>query len=59
LAFGSGHDIYVCDDCSTNTNNFTNVGSSFENNTTIDSKVLFDGAYNFTVEEIEVLAAHK
>jgi hypothetical protein len=59
LAFGSAHDIRVYDNCSTNTNNYTNFGYSFENNTKIDSKVLFDGAYNFTVEEIEVLVALK
>jgi hypothetical protein len=48
LAFDSPHDIYVCDNCSTNMNNSTNVGTSFEN-TKIDSKVLFDETYNFTV----------
>jgi hypothetical protein len=58
LAFG-GHDIYVSDNCSTNTSNYARVGISFENNTKIDSQVLFDGALYFTVDEIEVLVAHK
>jgi hypothetical protein len=59
LSFGGGHDIYVCDNCSTNTSNCTDFGNSFENSTKIDSKIFFDGAYNFTVEEIEVLVALK
>jgi hypothetical protein len=59
LAFGGNHDIAVFDNCSTNTNNYANIGTSFENNTKIDSQVLFDGALYFTVEEIEVLVALK
>jgi hypothetical protein len=59
LAFGGGHDICLSDDCDTKTNSYTNFNVSFENSTKIDSNVLFDGAYNFTVEEIEVLAALK
>jgi hypothetical protein len=55
LAFGDGHDLYVCDNCNSTNNNYTNIRSTFENNTGIDGKLVLDGAYNFTVHEIEIL----
>jgi hypothetical protein len=55
LVFGN-HAICIWDNCDTNTSCYTNVTQGFENPTGIESRVLFDGAYNFTVSEIEVLS---
>jgi hypothetical protein len=54
VAFGCGHDIRVNDNCNTVKSSYTNVGVTFENRTGIDGKVVLDGEYNFTVQEIEV-----
>jgi hypothetical protein len=51
----NGHcDIAVQDNCNTATNNFTNLGGSYMNDTGIDGNCVFTGEYNFTVKEIEV-----
>jgi hypothetical protein len=55
LAFG-GHAICVLDNCNTNTSCYTVIENGFENTTGIGGRLLFDGAVNFTVDEIEVLA---
>jgi hypothetical protein len=52
--FSSNGDIGVFDNCNTSTSNCTNFGSSYVNDTGIDGKLVFTGAYNFTVKEIEV-----
>jgi hypothetical protein len=31
VAFGSGHDISIYDNCNTITNSYTNVGAAFDN----------------------------
>jgi hypothetical protein len=56
LAFGYAHDLCVWNNCDQNTASYTNIRNSFENDTGIGSTVLFDGASNSTVEELEVLA---
>jgi hypothetical protein len=43
----------VYDNCNT-TNNYTNLGGCYVNDTGIDGKLVFTGEYNFTVKEIEV-----
>jgi hypothetical protein len=55
IAFGGGCDLCFYDNCNSATTNYTNFGSTFENNTGIDGKLVLDGAYNFTVREIEIL----
>jgi hypothetical protein len=55
LAFGSAYDIYVCDNCNSNTSSYTDVGTTFENRTGINGKMVLTGEYNFTVRELEVL----
>jgi hypothetical protein len=52
--FSSNCDIAVYDNCNTATNNFTNLGGSYVNDTGIDGNLVFTGEYNFTVKEIEV-----
>jgi hypothetical protein len=54
-AFGNADDLYVCNNSNTEKNSYTNIGSTFENDTGIDGKLFMDGEYNFTVQEIEVL----
>jgi hypothetical protein len=51
----SGHcDLSVQYNCNTSTNNSTNLGGSYVNDTGIDGKLVFTGEHNFTVKEIEV-----
>jgi hypothetical protein len=51
----AGHwDMAVQTNCNTPTSNYTNIGSSYLNETGIDGKLVFTGEYNFTVKEIEV-----
>jgi hypothetical protein len=52
--FGSAHDILVSDVCNQNANSYTNLGTSYVNDTGIDGKQVLAGAYNFTVKDIEV-----
>jgi hypothetical protein len=52
--FGSNHDICVCDGCNTSTNNYTNLGGGYSNDTKLDGRQVFTGESNFTVKEIEV-----
>eukprot|EP01125_Pyxidicula_operculata_P001427 TRINITY_DN1131_c0_g1_i6.p1 TRINITY_DN1131_c0_g1~~TRINITY_DN1131_c0_g1_i6.p1 ORF type:complete len:448 (-),score=126.73 TRINITY_DN1131_c0_g1_i6:194-1537(-) len=51
--FGGGHDIYVSDNCNSNSSSYTNFPSSYTD-TTSKGKNLFTGNYNFQVSEIEV-----
>jgi hypothetical protein len=52
--FGSGNDIYVADGCNANSSSFTNLGTTFTNDTGIDGTLVFTGESPFTVKEIEV-----
>jgi hypothetical protein len=52
--FSSNYDIAVFDNCNTATNNFTNLGGSYVNDTGIDGNLVFTGEYHFTVKEIDV-----
>jgi hypothetical protein len=52
--FPSNNDMVVYDNCDNTTNNFTNLGGSYMNDTGIDGRLVFTGEYNFTVKEIEV-----
>ena len=54
--FGGGQDIYICDKCNANNNNYSNSNSTYELPSDTDGKVYFAGAPNFTVKEIEVYA---
>jgi hypothetical protein len=53
LIFGNGHDLYVVDNCNASSSP-SNLNGSFENTTQINGQCVLDGAYNFTVQEIEV-----
>jgi len=52
--FGGGHDLYIADKCNTVNYSYSNIGTSFIVPTNYDAKCILAGAYNFTVEEIEV-----
>jgi hypothetical protein len=52
--FDGNLDMGVRDNCSTSTNNWTNLGGSYVNGTGIDGKLVFTGELYFTVKEIEV-----
>jgi hypothetical protein len=52
--FGSGNDIRVADGCNANSNSFTNLGTTFTNDTGIDGTRVFTGERHFTVKDIEV-----
>jgi hypothetical protein len=52
--FGSNCDISVHDACNINTNNYTNLGGGYRNDTGITGQEVFTGEYNYTVKEIEV-----
>jgi hypothetical protein len=52
--FSSNRDIAACDNCNTTTNNWTNLGGSYVNDTGIDGRHVFTGEYNFKVKEVEV-----
>jgi hypothetical protein len=52
--FYRNNDILVQDACNTATNNFTNLGGAYTNDTGIDGTEVFTGECYFTVKEIEV-----
>jgi hypothetical protein len=52
--FYGNSDMAVCDNCNTATDNWTNLGGSYVNDTGIHGKLVFTGEYTFTVKEIEV-----
>jgi hypothetical protein len=47
-------DIYVFNNCNTNTSSGTYLGYSYTNNTGLDGKTFFTGSDRFQVKEIEV-----
>jgi hypothetical protein len=49
-----GNDIGVSDNCNTNNDSNIYFGHSYTNDTGLDGKVVFTGAQNFQVKEIEV-----
>jgi hypothetical protein len=46
--------IYVCDNCSTNTFSSTFLGRTYTNDTGLNNDIVFTGSSNFRVKEIEV-----
>jgi hypothetical protein len=52
--FGGGYDIYVSDNCNTNTNSQTGLGSTYSSDTGLKLSIVFTGSGNFQVKEIEV-----
>jgi hypothetical protein len=52
--FGSGHDIFIANECNATSENYTNFGHSYVNDTGIDGKQVLLGEYAFTVKEVEV-----
>jgi hypothetical protein len=52
--FGHNSDIRVDDHCNAPDRNYTNLGSSFVNDTGIDGRQVFAGEHKFTVKELEV-----
>jgi hypothetical protein len=47
-------DIYVFDNCNTNTNSYTELGNTYTNNTGLIAQIVFAGSWKFQVAEIEV-----
>jgi hypothetical protein len=56
--FGGGHDFQISSNSNTTTSNYSNFGSSYNNDTGCDGKTSLAGAYNFTVKELEVFHLH-
>jgi hypothetical protein len=54
--FGSHYDIRVWNDCDQTTQNYTNLGGSYTNDTGIADVQVFTCEYHFQVREIEVFA---
>jgi hypothetical protein len=54
--FGTGHDIYVANNCDQNTSSYTHLGYAYKNDAGIAGKQVFTGEYNFQVKEIEVFS---
>jgi hypothetical protein len=52
--FGRGHDLYVCNECQTSKSSYTNLGSSYNNDTGLSSTVVFTGGQCFQAKEVEV-----
>jgi hypothetical protein len=52
--FGHGHDLHVCDECHSSTGSYARLGYAYANDSGISEYLVFTGAQNFTVEEIEV-----
>jgi hypothetical protein len=54
--FGDGFssDMFVSDNCNTNTGSWTQLGRSYINDTELNNQIVFTGSLYFKVEEIEV-----
>ena len=52
--FGGGHDIYISDNCNTNTKSYSNGDYTYELPSGVNTGTYFAGSSNFTVKEIEV-----
>jgi hypothetical protein len=51
-----GFDLYVADNCNTNTSSYTSLGTGYVNDTGITATAVFTGEQFFMVKEIEVFA---
>jgi hypothetical protein len=47
-------DMFVSDNCNTNSGSFTSLGAAYANDTGLDDETVFTGSENFQVKEIEV-----
>jgi hypothetical protein len=54
--FGGGNDIHVVDRCNENTKSYTNLGTSYRNDTGLNGTEVFTGEQYFQVKEIEVFS---
>jgi hypothetical protein len=54
--FGSGHGLYIANNCDQNTSSYTVLGSGYTNDTGIAGNQVFAGQQNFQVKEIEVFS---
>ena len=57
--FGHGYDLYIADQCNTNTNSYSNLGKIYElpvsyTYGTTETKSLLAGSFRFKVDEYEV-----
>jgi len=61
--FGGGHDIYISNNCDSNSTSYSNVGYTYSldgySYGSNDAKNFLAGSYNFTVTDIEVFALKK
>mmetsp|Transcript_7087 Transcript_7087/g.6342 ORF Transcript_7087/g.6342 Transcript_7087/m.6342 type:complete len:127 (+) Transcript_7087:1231-1611(+) len=54
-SFGGGHDLYISDNCNTNNGCYSNFNHTYDaKDQSGNNQSALAGAYNFTVEEIEV-----
>jgi hypothetical protein len=53
--FGNGYDIIVYDQCQSSTRSYSNVGTTYVNDTEIAATQVLTGSQYFTVKEIEVV----
>jgi hypothetical protein len=47
-------DIWISDNCNTNTDSYSNLGLSYANDTCLGGQTVLTGSRDFTVKEIEV-----
>ena len=57
--FGGGHDIYISNNCHTNTNSYSNLGHSYLPPNgyaygSVQARAVFAGSYKFRCDEYEV-----
>eukprot|EP01091_Cochliopodium_minus_P005578 TRINITY_DN15484_c0_g1_i1.p1 TRINITY_DN15484_c0_g1~~TRINITY_DN15484_c0_g1_i1.p1 ORF type:complete len:384 (-),score=79.88 TRINITY_DN15484_c0_g1_i1:71-1222(-) len=56
--FGGGNDIYISDNCNSNSNSYSNLGHSYSGCPhkfeSVEAKTFLCGSYKFRVDEIEV-----
>ena len=55
--FGSGHDLYLCNNCITSNGSYTNLGTAYYN--TNSNRYLLTGSYNFKVQDYQVFLLYK
>ena len=59
LCFGGGHDLYISNDCNSNTKSYSDLGDSYEapdgfKYQSGQARSYLAGSLNFSVSEIEV-----
>jgi hypothetical protein len=52
--FGGGHDLHICDKCSTSKSSYSNLGPTYANDARIPANAVLAGERTFIVKEIEV-----